>query len=102
MEKLDWDWSTATPELYDEVDRVALHVLNVHFIGEENRNRVIKFAIARVLHFDRHLPKGSSQRIRFDLRGQQVSNKNLEPARQTILHEAAKYDVHVSVDFLTN
>jgi hypothetical protein len=102
MEELDLDWGTATPEGYDDANREALHILNVNFIGEENRNRVVKFVVARVLHFHRHLPKGSSQRVRFDLRGQLVSNKNLNLARQAIFHEAAKHTVNVSIEFLTN
>ena len=102
MEELDLDWGTATPEGYDDANREALHILNVNFIGEANRNRVVKFACARVLHFHRHLPKGSSQRVRFDLRGQLVSNRNLELARQAITHEASRHGIQVSVEFLTN
>ena len=102
MKKVDLDWGIATPEAYDDINREALHVLNVHFIGEANRNRVIQFTCARVLHFHKHLPQGSSQRVRFDLRGQLVSNKNLEAARQTIVEESAKRGIEVSVEFLTN
>ena len=57
MKELDLDWGTATPEGYDDANREALHVLNVNFIGEANRNRVVKFACARVLHFHRHCLK---------------------------------------------
>lgn len=102
MKELNLDWGIATPEGYDDANREALHVLNVNFIGEANRNRVVKFACARVLHFHRHLPKGSSQRVRFDLRGQLVSNKNLELARQAIMQEAAEHGIQVSVEFVTN
>jgi hypothetical protein len=100
MEELDW--GPATPEGYNEATREALHVLNVNFIGEANRNRVMKFACARVVHFNRHLPLGSSQKVFFDLRGQLVSSKNLELARQTIVDEASKHEIRVSVEFLTN
>ena len=102
MKKIDLDWGIATPEAYDDANNEALHVLNVHFIGEANRNRVVKFACARVLHFHRHLPQGCSQRITFDLRGQFVSNKNLESARQRIVDESAEKSIEVSVQFLTN
>ena len=102
MEEPGLDWGRATPEGYDDANREALHILNVNFIGEENRNRVVKFVVARVLHFHRHLPQGSSQRVRLDLRGQLVSNKNLDHARQAITHEAAKHQVNVSIEFLTN
>jgi hypothetical protein len=102
MNELDLVWGVATPEGYDDATREALHVLNVNLIGDINRNRVLKFTCARVLHFDRHLPKGSSQRIRFDLRGQMISNKNLELVRQTIVQESAKQGITVVVEFLTN
>jgi hypothetical protein len=102
MEEPDLDWGIATPEGYDDASREALHILNVNFIGEVNRNRVVKFVVARVLHFHRHLPAGSSQRVRLDLRGQLVSNKNLDLARQAIAHEAAKHQINVSIEFLTN
>ena len=102
MEEVDLDWGLATPEAYDDVNREALHILNVNFIGQVNRNRVTKFTCARILHFHKHLPKGSSQRVMFDLRGQLVSNKNLELARKTIAQEAAKHGIKVSVEFLTN
>lgn len=102
MEEQDLDWGIVTPEAYDDMAREALHVLNVHFIGEVNRNRATKFASARVMHFHKHLPKGCSQRVRFDLRGQRVSNKNLELTRQTIIQECLKHGIQVSVEFLTN
>lgn len=102
MEKQNLDWGRGTPEGYDEVNREALHILNVNFIGEVNRDRVVNFVCARVLYFDRHLPKGSSQRVRFDLRGQLVSNKSLEHARQTLTREASRHGIRVSVEFLTN
>jgi len=73
----------------------------VNFVGEAHRSRVLKFVCARIVHFHKHLPKGSSQRVRFDLRGQWVSTKNLEQARHALVQESAKHGVHVEVDFLT-
>lgn len=102
MREIDLDWGVVTPEAYDDVNRVALHVLNVNLIGDINRNRVIKFTCARVLHFAKHLPNGSSQRIRFDLRGQLIGNRNLEHVRQTIVQESANRGIVVTVEFLTN
>lgn len=102
MEEFDLDWGIATPEGYDDLNQEALHILNVNFIGEENRNRVVRFVIGRMLYFHRHLPAGSSQRIRFDLRGQLVSNKNLTFARQAISQAAAQHSIKVSIEFLTH
>jgi len=102
MEEINLYFGVATPEGYDEERVEALHVLNVNFVGEANRSRVVKFTCARVLHFDRHLPRGSSQRIRFDLRGQLVSNRVLELVRQSITQLAFEHGVKVSVEFLTS
>jgi hypothetical protein len=70
MTGLVLDCGSATPEGYDRMRREALHVLNVNLIGDANRARVLQFVHARVSHFRRHLPEQTSQRIRFDLRGQ--------------------------------
>src|ERR1700722_14528552 len=99
MEEPDLDWGPATPEGYNDANHEALHVLNVNFVGEENRNRVLRFVLARILHFARHLPKGSSQRVRFDFRGQFASHKNLAHVRGAISQFAAKHGINVSVEF---
>ncbi len=100
--ELDLEWGVVTPKAYDKANKEALHVLNVNFIGEANRNRVVRFVCARVLHFNKHLPQDSSQRVRFDLRGQLIGNKNLKAARQAIVAAGAKTGIEVSVEFLTN
>ena len=103
MESLsDLDCGVATPEAYDDLSREALQVLNVNIIGDLNRERVLKFVCARVLHFKKHLPEGSSQRIRFDLRGQKVSNSRLDQIRRAIIEESRRHAIQVTVEYLTN
>lgn len=102
MDGLNLNWGNVTPEGYEDATKEALHVLNVNFIGEENRSRALKFICARVLHFHLHLPKNSSQRVRFDLRGQLVRSKNLEHVRNAIINEATRHGILVTVEFLTN
>jgi hypothetical protein len=102
MDERDLDWGAVTPEAYDDATQEALHILNVHFIGQVSRDRVVKFTCARVLHFHKHLPAGSSHRVRFDLRGQLISHKNLESARQAIVSTANEAGIRASVEFLTN
>lgn len=102
MSGLDADWGPVTPEGYDDSKHEALHVLNVNFIDEDNRNRATSFVVARVLYSNRHLPNASSHRISFDLRGQLISNKSLDHARQTIIKAVASQQISVSVEFLTN
>jgi hypothetical protein len=102
MEDDVYNWGMATPEAYSSVRRNALHVLNVNFAGEENRTRVIRFVCARIIHFNRHLPKGTKQTVRFDFVGQFVSDKSLMIARQIIEEESRRNGISVSVEFLTD
>jgi len=101
MEENHYLWGTATPEAYSPAKRHAIHVLNVNFMGEENRYRVVKFVCARVLHFDRQLPKGTKQTVRFDFVGQFVSDRNLATTGQIIEEEGRSNGINVSVEFLT-
>jgi hypothetical protein len=98
----DFDCGVATPEFYDDGSLEALHVLNVNVIGDANRNRVLRFVCARVLHFRRHLPPGASQRIRFDLRGQRLSDRRLQQIRRTIVDDSGSQGIRVEVEFMTN
>lgn len=102
MKEFDLCSETATPESYDDVNDEAIHILNVHFVGELSRTRAVKFACARVLHFHKHLPPGASQRVRFDLRGQFIGSRNLEAARKAIIEASASVGIPVLVEFLTN
>ncbi len=96
------DWGPATPEMYDGTNRVACHVINANLVGDENTNRVLKFVCARILHFDSHLPDGSSQHVRFDLRGQMIGNKKLDSVRKAVVDESRGRGIQVAVDFLTS
>ena len=100
MAELDLDWGVATPEGYDDVNGEALHVFNVNLIGDVNKNRILKFVCARIKHFNRHLPPGSSQRLTFDLRGQAISARRLTEFRETIVKESAEHGIKVAVEFL--
>src|SRR5258708_28809302 len=93
----DFDWGRATPEAYNDVNREALHVLNVNLVGDSNRRRALKFVCARILHFAKQLPRGSSQRIRFDLRGQMIGNSRLDQMRRVIVEESSRRGIEVAV-----
>lgn len=96
------DWGPVTPEGYDGQKREALQILNMKLVGEANRRRAVRFVTARVVHFSKHLPENSSQRLRFDLRGQLIGTRALNGMRQAILDEASKHGIVVTVEFLTN
>ena len=100
-DELPLDSGTITPDSYDDANQCAWHVFNVNFVGDENRSRVLKFVLARVRHFQKHLPSGSTQAVRFDLRGQAVSDRHLFDARTSLVQDAAIQGIQLSVDFLT-
>ena len=96
------DWGPVTPEAYNDETREAFHVLNVNCIGTENRDRVCRFVAGRILHFSKHLPPSPSQRIRFDLRGQHISNTILNQMRESLIAGAKEHGIALSVEYLTN
>jgi len=98
---LDFDCGVATPEFFDAEKNSAMHVLNVKIVGEANRDRVLKFVCRRIRHFQRHLPKNCHQHLRFDFRGQLVSEKTLAMIKSNIENESIKRGVSSTVDFLT-
>ena len=66
-------WGTATVEFAYEDKRQAVHVLNHDLQSRAAVERNVRFAKARLQWFKRQLPKGYSQHLMFDDRGQQVS-----------------------------
>ncbi len=96
------EFGPASPEGYDDVTNEALHVLNVSLRDTVEISRVLRFACARVVHFHRNLPSGSSQKVVFDLRGQLVSNAAREAIRTGLVGESARQGIRVTVEFLTN
>ena len=98
---IDLDCGTATPEAYDDESKEALHVFNVNLIGDANAGRVLAFVCARIQHFARHLPRDSSQRVIFDVRGQAPNRNKMNRMRQTIIDTAADQGISVSVGILS-
>jgi len=94
------DWGPTTVEFYDEANKDALHVFNVHLIGPESKARVLKFVCARVRHVTRHLPVDTSQRITIDIRGQAPNDQAIELLRTSILEELARHGIAVTINFL--
>lgn len=94
----DLDCGIATPEGYDEAKNEALHILNVNLIGEEKVARVLEFMCARVQHFARHLPTGSTQRVIFDVRGQRPNPERMKNLRQTIINRSAENGISVTIE----
>jgi len=63
------DWGKITTEYYHEQLKLALHIFNHHLESERDLGRTIRFVAARLKWFERNLPDGSRQAIRFDDEG---------------------------------
>lgn len=71
MDPFDLDWGAATPELTNESNRLALHVINHDLESPANVQRTLRFLAARSRWFARHLPAGWRQQVVVDDRGQE-------------------------------
>jgi hypothetical protein len=74
MDPNELEWGTATPEASNPDRRIALHVLNVSLEDPPSVDRVIRFTRARWHFFSKQLPQGWRQAVRFDDRGQSLSD----------------------------
>ncbi len=64
------EWGKATADLFSDVKRQAIHVVNYDLASAANRRRSIRFLRGRLKWFLRHLPAGTVQRVLVDDRGQ--------------------------------
>lgn len=72
MDPLDLDWGAVTPELVNESEGIALHVVNVDLGDAASVRRACRFLVGRAHWFARQLPAGWLQQMRIDDRGQTV------------------------------
>ena len=91
-----------TPEYWSDVESEALHVLNMSVADEDQLERAIRFATGRAFHFAKHLPTGSKQRVRFDLRGQTATDLQLKKIRDGIARLVNNLSGSVAVEFHTD
>jgi hypothetical protein len=84
MDPLAMDWSTATADLYNQEANTIMHVFNHDLSSPASIERNLRFAIARVKWFKRHILPGCSQGIMFDDRGQNISKDVLMTIRTTL------------------
>ncbi|HVJ21524.1 MAG TPA: hypothetical protein VM686_39205 [Polyangiaceae bacterium] len=88
-------WTKVTPEVMDEKQRLAVHVVNHSLESAENRQRTVRFLRARVAHYVIQLPLGWTQVLMLDDRAQAVSPRDraelqaaLAPTKVTFLSES--------------
>ena len=91
-----------TPEYWSDEESEALHILNISVADETQLERAICFAAGRAFHFAKHLPTGSKQRVRFDLRGQTATDLQLKKIRDGIARLVNNLSGSVAVEFHTD
>jgi hypothetical protein len=66
----DMDWGSASPDGYNEAEKVAFCVFNFDISSVEKIDRCIIFCVGKVLWLNKHLPRETTQKVVFDIRGQ--------------------------------
>ncbi len=90
-------WIKVTPELMNDEQKLAVHVVNHSLETAENRLRTVRFLRARVLHYVMRLPLGWTQVLMLDDRTQSVTPRDraelqaaLAPTHVTFLSESRR------------
>lgn len=98
------NWGTISPEFYNSDKKIALHVFNFLLKNEENRTLSIKFISGKIKWYAKHSPKGCSQIIRIDARGQQLSFEILIDLKKTLHNRISKevQNIKFEIEILTN
>jgi len=81
---LDLSWGEVTPELVDDASGIALHVINHNLATPHDVAINVAFLRSRVRWFRRHLPRGWAQWVRFDDRGQDLSESTRQSLRANV------------------
>jgi hypothetical protein len=82
------DWGACTPDHWNEERKNAVYLLPV-FVGayeapkkrQQRHERIAKFAANVVIKGGLNLPRGATQTLVFDIRGQGLSEANAERLR---------------------
>jgi len=69
------NWGNASPEGVNVQNNEFFYVYNHNLTSIEKINRTIRFIIGRLNYYDQHLPANPRHIIKFDLRGQNISNE---------------------------
>ena len=69
------DWGQITPEGADLSINTFVYVYNHDLTSSERVDRTIRFIVGRLLYYDGHLPKSPIHKLKFDVRGQQLTNE---------------------------
>jgi hypothetical protein len=69
----DLDWGSISSDSYNETEKLALCVFNFDISSVDKIDRCIVFCVGKVVWLNKHLPKQTTQKMVFDLRGQPIT-----------------------------
>lgn len=99
---LEWGWVTS--DGYSNEKKEVLTVFNFDVSCKENINRMMIFAIGKIVWLGKHIPEGTKQRIVFDLRGQPLtlSTRVKEVKEEILFHikHISEKDIKVNIEIL--
>lgn len=81
---LTLDWGTVTPEASNDQSNEFTYVHNHDLTTEDKVDRSIRFLIGRLNFYAIHLPKNGFHHVKFDIRGQKISDSTCAKIEQLI------------------
>ncbi|WP_412465485.1 hypothetical protein [Pedobacter sp. KLB.chiD] len=90
MQKINW--GKATPEGANVKDNEFFYVYNHDLTSIEKIDRTIRFVLGRLKYYDQHLPANPKHIIKFDLRGQNISDETCHYIKCAIYEAYNRYE----------
>jgi hypothetical protein len=97
------NWGNVTPDGFNEEKKEVINIFNFDISSAEKISRCVIFSVGKIIWINKHIIKGTKQKVIFDLRGQPITF--LDRARkmkQDILKQVTqiKPDVIVDIEIL--
>jgi len=70
------DWGIVTPESANLNTNTFAYVYNHDLSSSEKIDRTIRFIVCKLLYYDNHLPKDPINKVKIDIRGQQIGEES--------------------------
>lgn len=93
------DWGNITPEGFDQEKKEVIHIFNFDISSAEKVSKCSVFSVGKIIWVNKHIPKGTTQKVILDLRGQPITF--LDRARKMkydILQQVTQIESDIVID----
>lgn len=97
IDPLDIDWGIITAD--GDNDKEIIHVFNSDMTKKENGNLTKSLLLNKYRYYKKHLPIDRDQIFVFDLRGQDLSENEIEKIENDLINEIKKIDSKPKIKF---